>query len=77
MSKIRLDVDALRVDSFAVEPGDEAARGTVDGYDTGASCLACPSNPYTCDETCPESCGCPTFQFPTCATGCPECEPGA
>lgn len=35
MRKIRLDVDALRVESFAAEVAEAEARGTVEGRQIG------------------------------------------
>ena len=57
MSKIRLSLDELRVESFATD-GVEHERGTVRAYD-GASGPSCP---YACtlDE--------PTCKGPACVT---------
>lgn len=48
MKKIRLDVDALRVESFPTANGDADARGTVRGH-TGADCGSARS---FCDTGC-------------------------
>ena len=50
-AKLKLEVDALRVESFETDRGDAEPRGTVRGREEpctcGASC-ACPSAPYYC-----------------------------
>ena len=52
--KIRLDVNALRVESFETADGD-AKRGTVQGYYSQFTCPAtqcgaeCPSGPHPCE----------------------------
>jgi len=63
MKKLRLEVDDLRIDSFAVDEA-EAARGTVAGHNEPAytascdgSCVnTCNSCVNTCLNTCPASC---------------------
>lgn len=58
MRKIRLDVDALRVDSFDTAEQGGDARGTVRGNWTryyGGTCIEtqcgaqCPSGPHPCE----------------------------
>ena len=43
MRKLRLDLDELQVDSFAVEPDRAPTSGTVHGHATGdeATCAPC------------------------------------
>ena len=53
MKKIRLDVDALRVESFPTAKQDGAARGTVRGHtgvDCGTEWMTCVTErgEYTC-----------------------------
>jgi hypothetical protein len=68
MSKIRLDLNALRVETFDPRPGDSRDRGTVLGhsgaYDTGEACPdftadfnAFSCNILSCRVTCHLSCG--------------------
>jgi hypothetical protein len=58
MRKIRLNVDALTVESFDTAEGSDDARGTVRGNWTryaGGTCIQtqcgaeCPSGPYPCE----------------------------
>lgn len=60
MKKLRLDVDALQVDSFSPESAPETRRGTVDGHaaiepkiPTGSYslCFICPNTHDTCGVT--------------------------
>ena len=74
MKKLMLELNDLRVDSFAVETLDEV-RGTVAGqnepYPTvscDGSCNTCASCVNTCQNTCGSSCGgscnsCVTCEF--------------
>jgi hypothetical protein len=64
MKKIRLDVDALQVTSFAAEAEAPDADGTVEGNQIGT--LRCPTHAYAtspCDTcyqgSCADSCGIP------------------
>ena len=78
MKKLRLEVDDLRIDSFAVDGAGEA-RGTVAGQNEPAytascdgSCVnTCNSCVNTCLNTCQASCWntCGTFNA-TCGTWC-------
>jgi hypothetical protein len=59
MKKLRLNVDALTVQSFAT--ADQASsRGTVHGEEctcpTNCTCPGCPSCGETCPNTCAETC---------------------
>jgi hypothetical protein len=59
MDKIRLDVDELRVQSFATAEGD-AKRGTVHAHDAPTDQVECPTCNAawdTCWDTCAGSCG--------------------
>jgi hypothetical protein len=79
MKKIRLNVDALDVESF--EPGEaDGRRGTVRGaqmtayyqlcYDTDTWQMSCTCEPTCNAETCYNcSVGCPTVGCPS--VGCP------
>ncbi|HEU4883724.1 MAG TPA: hypothetical protein VFT45_15810 [Longimicrobium sp.] len=59
MKKLRLDVDALKVDSFSPEAAPAARRGTVEGnaiepkIPTGdySLCIICPNTFDTCGYT--------------------------
>ena len=42
MRKLRLDVDALKVEEFATEPARAAALGSVRGHDQSYSYCFCP-----------------------------------
>ncbi len=79
MKKIRLDADALRVESFRTAKEDVAARGTVRGH-TGVDCGSAWSMCVTgCGEyTCLNYGSCDPYMeclhtgtLPTCAA--PEC----
>jgi hypothetical protein len=43
MEKIRLNLDALAVETFATTKDDGADRGTVRGHDSGGSGVGCAS----------------------------------
>jgi len=43
MKKIRLDMDALAVETFATTKDDGAGRGTVRGHDSAGSGIGCVS----------------------------------
>ena len=70
MSKLRLDLDALRVESFETVAGAAAERGTVRAHDDSLD-PGGPSRGATCGLTCPASCppSCPGTCFWTCDTG--------
>ncbi len=87
MKKLALNVDALRVQSFAT--ADQAVgRGTVHGEactcQTACTCPGCPSCGDTCPNTCYETCddpSCFTCEFScwetcqnTCYTGLCACD---
>ncbi|HEX8697113.1 MAG TPA: hypothetical protein VF746_32135 [Longimicrobium sp.] len=84
MRKFRLDVEDLRVDTFATTPEPARGAGTVDAFATGQvgtcfdpSCRPrlCPQEtveatcPATCYNTCPNTCA-NTCDDPTCANTC-------
>lgn len=72
MNKVKLNLDALKVETFDTTPR-ERARGTVVGREDPCTCLTectCPGCPtcenyLTCDATCPETC-----DDYTCADSC-------
>lgn len=70
--KIRLELDALVVDGFAVEaPG--APRGTVDARFGGASESTCLQDDCTCTagvfaDSCAQTCNCPPDGSAGCGT---------
>lgn len=67
MKKIRLKIDALRVESFpTVEKGDEqgTVRGHEDSWGCSATCYSCAANGATCDRR--EN----TCQFESCDAVC-------
>ncbi|HEX6747923.1 MAG TPA: hypothetical protein VF092_11585 [Longimicrobium sp.] len=73
MKKLRLDLDAIRVDTFTTTRA-EGERGTVKGH--VCCCCCCPcccTGGNSCGGTC-DTCltGCGTCQ--TCATACGTCE---
>jgi len=79
MSKLKLDVEALSVQTFQVE-SRKPERGTVIGRETdfNGSCACEPSIDYpvdTCGLTCFTNCGsgcisrCPTCTEPLCCFG--------
>jgi hypothetical protein len=60
MKKLKLNLDALQVESFATDPDHQTGRGTVEGHISGLV-LCGPVNPsppfdrsiiLTCGETC-------------------------
>lgn len=57
MRKLRLDVDALAVDTFSSQAEDGAARGTVDAHGVVAS------NLYSCVNS---TCRCPSHHNTEC-----------
>jgi hypothetical protein len=70
MAKLKLDIEAIRVDSFAVVEGD-AEAGTVNGFarSAGASCDAPTCRITECDVSqCIASC--PATCRISCNTGC-------
>lgn len=80
MNKVKLNLDALKVETFDTTPG-ERARGTVMGQQdlctcqTQCTCPGCPTcaNYLTCDPTCPETCDDYTCAE-TCWETCRSCE---
>jgi hypothetical protein len=70
MKKLRLDVDRLEVESFAIARGGEA-RGTVEGHVS----LRCTGGGATCngDNTCADgyTCGAAGSCYLSCAGTCP------
>jgi hypothetical protein len=71
MRKLKLDIDALRVDSFAVTSSAGGQRGTVRGFHTTTTEPITQPVPYTEDLRCDTgggggSLGCPitTFEVP-------------
>jgi hypothetical protein len=64
MKKLRLQLDDLRVDSFATREAPTENVGTVAGH-APSNGRTCPGNP-TCDNTC----GCPSWSGPECNTVC-------
>ena len=55
MSKLKLEIDALRVESFETSAGAAAARGTVRGAQ-GCDTNAHDCDPITCGPSCIGSC---------------------
>jgi hypothetical protein len=52
----KLQLDTLKVDSFATTSGIDAMRGTVAGYSAQCTIIGCPiSHRVTCEITC-QSC---------------------
>jgi hypothetical protein len=79
MKKLTLQLDDLRVDSFATTPA-ERGSGTVFGEQctcwTNCTCPGCPTCDATCDLTCGVDCG--TFEGYTCENSCQggySCDP--
>lgn len=77
MRKLRLDMDALKVDSFETEKGDAAKRGTVHGrVDDGDGSALVGSCQQTCQFGCPGAlqgtygCGGGTAGGASCAYSC-------
>lgn len=59
MSKLRLDLDALQVESFDTRPGASRPRGTVQGHGRDTDLAACgdATFPVSCwDDSCAGSC---------------------
>jgi hypothetical protein len=87
MKKIRLDLEALTVETFATTKDDEAARGTVRGHlsayyefchvdDTWQQSCTCEAtcNAATCYNCGGASAGCNTQRCPPPSFGCTEFE---
>lgn len=53
MKKLRLQVDALRVEAFEVAPREVAAKGTVHGQAAVTNLLCQPSAGGSCDTGIP------------------------
>lgn len=80
MGRLRLEVDALRVESFETASGDSAPAGTVHGHappptrrneiTCGATCDNDPMCIVTDDPTCLEPCG-TTLCGPETSATCP------
>lgn len=75
MKKIRLDVDALAIDSFATSTGAKDAKGTVRAFSNDSWCY-CPTvtdaySPCTCG-TFQQTCGTCIYVYCTgaCTHGC-------
>ena len=66
MRKIRLDVDALRVDSFDTAAGAESQRGTVRGHSYPDACFP----PSGSDDPFLDTCGYATCAGDTCWYSC-------
>ena len=79
MSKIRLDVDALTVDSFSTVAGEDSGKGTVFGHLPPYTYQKYCSDGITCNDTCDfctnaTDCGtCGATDCGTCATACGTC----
>ncbi|HEV7626469.1 MAG TPA: hypothetical protein VGO89_08230 [Streptomyces sp.] len=80
MSKLRLDLEEIRVDSFAT--GGERGKGTVLGHDASLRCGTtdqCTENSCgqgTCYPSCDILCGsykCGGDSYPVCGTGGTSC----
>ncbi len=58
MRKMKLAIDALRVSTFEVSPGDDH-RGTVAAHNPASQSHCGPTYGFeeSCDYTCPASCG--------------------
>lgn len=75
MKKVKLSLDALAVESFAVtaerEGGTVGALSETETRIGRTECRACPTD-VTClyQETCGGYC---TDYYPSCASGCVEC----
>ena len=77
MKKLRLDLDAIRVDTFSTTRAEEG-RGTVKGHVCCCGCCPCcctggNSCAGTCG-TCLTACGTCQTDCGTCATACGTCE---
>jgi hypothetical protein len=56
MRKMKLDVEGLTVESFAVAAQDADVRGTVNGNAITALCVSLRSGCNTCELSCNGSC---------------------
>lgn len=68
MSKIKLRLDTLQVDTFQTAGSPDAARGTVQahaitGFTSYCQC-AYATNYGTCQASCADTCGGPTCDYP-------------
>ena len=63
MAKLRLNIEALEVQSFLTDDAATPSAGTVEGYDSGRTPSltrqqSCPGFEATCPETCDDyTCG--------------------
>lgn len=56
MTKLRLDVERLRVDSFATAPAEQEERGTVRGHQVTQVRTQCLCPPPATLTNCPVGC---------------------
>ncbi|HEY0017519.1 MAG TPA: hypothetical protein VGC13_14505 [Longimicrobium sp.] len=77
MQKLRLNLDALTVESFNTTDGDAAQRGTVQAHrPTPTQSLECESFDYCGTGATDCGCGTAASECGTCATNCGTCATG-
>lgn len=75
MNKLKLNLDELRVETFAAEAPARRARGTVHGHATEDGAFTCAAM-FTCEPMsgCQNTVNrCPASYYPTCF---PRCQTG-
>ena len=65
MTKQKLDIDHLQVESFATQPAGPGMRGTVEAHGQSEP-YQCASGVWTCLETCDVNATCGLSCNPTC-----------
>jgi hypothetical protein len=73
MRKLRLDLDALQVDSFAVEPDRAPSSGTVHGHATGYEATCAPCDTQQADPFAATLVTCPPTISDSADTACANC----
>lgn len=80
MKKLKLNLDDLKVESFATTPEAPDRAGTVHAYDDPTpTCIDTCGTGCTCDTctmcyTCATNCTCETVVCGTCDTDCGTCD---
>ena len=71
MSKIRIDLESISVESFATEEA-EGARGTVRGHDETEACTTLACSNFACSANDAQTCARRRTDYASCAVVC-EC----
>ena len=71
MGKIRIDIESIRVESFATEEA-EGARGTVRGHDETEACTTLACSNFACSANDAQTCARRRTDYASCNVDC-EC----